>query len=80
MIDWKLADGGRIIYIASSTTSFPVPGMAVYGGSKTTPRYLVDILSKEIFSGRRILSPQQFHSPPETVYWSKKFYPGIPRP
>jgi len=39
---------GRIIYIASSTTSFPVPGMAVYGGSKTTPRYLVDILSKEI--------------------------------
>src|SRR5882757_664389 len=41
-------DNGRIIYIASSTTSFPVPGMAVYGGSKTTPRYLVDILSKEI--------------------------------
>ena len=24
-----VADGGRIIYIASSTTSFPVPGMAV---------------------------------------------------
>lgn len=43
-----IEDGGRIIYIASSTTSFPVPGMAVYGGSKTTPRYLVDILSKEI--------------------------------
>ena len=41
-------DNGRIIYIASSTTSFPVPGMAVYGGSKTTPRYLVDILAKEI--------------------------------
>lgn len=41
-------DYGRIIYIASSTTSFPVPGMAVYGGSKTTPRYLVDILAKEI--------------------------------
>jgi 3-oxoacyl-[acyl-carrier protein] reductase len=39
---------GRIIYVASSTTSFPVPGMAVYGGNKTTPRYLVDILSKEI--------------------------------
>jgi len=39
---------GRIIYIASSTTSFPVPGMAVYGGSKTTPRYMVDVLSKEI--------------------------------
>ena len=43
-----VADNGRIIYIASSTTSFPVPGMAVYGGSKTTPRYLVDVLSKEI--------------------------------
>lgn len=41
-------NNGRIIYIASSTTSFPVPGMAVYGGSKTTPRYLVDILAKEI--------------------------------
>jgi len=43
-----VSDNGRILYIASSTTSFPVPGMAVYGGSKTTPRYLVDILSKEI--------------------------------
>lgn len=43
-----VADNGRIVYIASSTTSFPVPGMAVYGGSKTTPRYLVDILAKEI--------------------------------
>jgi len=43
-----VTDNGRIIYIASSTTSFPVPGMAIYGGSKTTPRYLVDILSKEI--------------------------------
>ncbi|HEY6900339.1 MAG TPA: SDR family NAD(P)-dependent oxidoreductase, partial [Puia sp.] len=43
-----VADKGRIIYIASSTTSFPVPGMAVYGGSKTTPRYMVDVLSKEI--------------------------------
>ncbi len=44
----NIEDNGRIIYIASSTTSFPVAGMAVYGGSKTTPRYLVDILSKEI--------------------------------
>lgn len=41
-------DNGRIIYIASSTTVFPVEGMAVYGGSKTAPRYLVDVLSKEI--------------------------------
>jgi len=45
-----VSDNGRIIYIASSTTSFPVPGMAVYGTSKTTPRYLVDVLSKEIGS------------------------------
>ncbi len=44
----NIEDNGRIIYIASSTTSFPIPGMAVYGGSKTTPRYLVDVLSKEI--------------------------------
>lgn len=43
-----VTDNGRIIYIASSTTSYPVPGMAVYGGSKTTPRYMVDILAKEI--------------------------------
>jgi len=44
----QIEDHGRIIYIASSTTSFPVPGMAVYGGSKMTPRYMVDVLSKEI--------------------------------
>ncbi|WP_370898491.1 SDR family oxidoreductase [Chryseobacterium gossypii] len=44
----NVEDNGRIIYIASSTTAFPVPGMAVYGGSKTTPRYMVDVLSKEI--------------------------------
>ncbi|MFD2571932.1 SDR family oxidoreductase [Spirosoma soli] len=43
-----IEDNGRIIYIASSTTSYPVTGMAVYGGSKTTPRYLVNVLSKEI--------------------------------
>jgi 3-oxoacyl-[acyl-carrier protein] reductase len=44
----NVEDNGRIIYIASSTTVFPVHGMAVYGGSKSTPRYLVDVLSKEI--------------------------------
>ncbi|TCD01285.1 SDR family NAD(P)-dependent oxidoreductase [Pedobacter psychroterrae] len=44
----RVTNNGRIIYIASSTTSYPVPGMAVYGGSKTTPKYLVEILSKEI--------------------------------
>ncbi len=44
----NVEDNGRIIYIASSTTAFPVKGMAVYGGSKTTPRYLVNVLSQEI--------------------------------
>ncbi|WP_109435819.1 SDR family oxidoreductase [Aquimarina sp. AU119] len=44
----NIEDNGRIIYIASSTTVYPIPGMALYGGSKTTPRYLVDVLSKEI--------------------------------
>ena len=44
----NVTDNGRIIYIASSTTSFPVPGVAVYGGSKIAPRYLVEVLSKEI--------------------------------
>jgi 3-oxoacyl-[acyl-carrier protein] reductase len=43
-----VSNNGRIIYIASSTTSFPIPGMGVYGGSKMTPRYLVNVLSQEI--------------------------------
>jgi 3-oxoacyl-[acyl-carrier protein] reductase len=43
-----IADHGRILYISSSTTTSPVPGMAVYGGSKTTPKYLVEILAREI--------------------------------
>lgn len=41
-------DNGRIIYVASSTTAFPVPGAGVYGGSKMAPRYLIEVLSKEI--------------------------------
>lgn len=44
----KVENNGRIIYIASSTTAYPIPGMAIYGGSKSTPRYMVDVLSKEI--------------------------------
>lgn len=43
-----IEDNGRIIFIASSTTAFPIAGMAVYGGSKSAARYLVDVLSKEI--------------------------------
>ena len=41
-------DGGRIINIASSTTVYPFEGVAVYGGSKTAPKYLVQVLAKEI--------------------------------
>lgn len=44
-------DGGRIIYIGSSTTGFPMPGHAVYGGSKVAPRFLVEVMAKEL--GRR---------------------------
>ncbi|WP_316825478.1 SDR family oxidoreductase [Pedobacter miscanthi] len=43
-----VADGGRIINISSSTTAFPFEGVAIYGGSKTAPKYLVEVLAKEI--------------------------------
>ena len=43
-----VADGGRILYVASTTTSFPSPGMAMYGGSKMGGRYLVEVLAQEI--------------------------------
>lgn len=43
-----VADGGRIIYVTSSTTIDPMPGMAIYGGSKTPGNYLVKVLSREL--------------------------------
>lgn len=43
-----VADNGRIINIASSTTVYPFEGVALYGGSKTAPKYLVEVLAKEI--------------------------------
>ncbi len=43
-----IADGGRIINISSSTTVYPFEGVAVYGGSKTAAKYLVEVLAKEI--------------------------------
>jgi 3-oxoacyl-[acyl-carrier protein] reductase len=43
-----VADHGRIIYIGSSSTSFPRPGLALYGGSKMAPRFLVEVLAKEV--------------------------------
>ncbi|MFZ4122454.1 MAG: SDR family oxidoreductase [Caulobacterales bacterium] len=43
-----VVDNGRIIYIGSSTTSYPLPGTALYGGSKMAPRFLIEVLAKEI--------------------------------
>lgn len=43
-----VADGGRIINVASSTTVHPFPGVALYGSSKTAPKYMVEVLAKEI--------------------------------
>ena len=43
-----VADGGRILFVGSSTTAFPMPGHSLYGGSKMAPRFLVEVLAKEI--------------------------------
>lgn len=43
-----IADGGRIINIASSSTSRPQPGLGLYGTSKTAPKYLVRVLAQEL--------------------------------
>jgi 3-oxoacyl-[acyl-carrier protein] reductase len=43
-----VADNGRIIYIGSSSTAFPLLGLALYGGSKLAPQFLVEVLAKEI--------------------------------
>lgn len=43
-----VADNGRIIFIGSSTTAFPMPGHGLYGSSKMAPRFLVEVLAKEI--------------------------------
>ena len=43
-----VADNGRIIYIGSSSTAFPQPGMAAYSSSKLAAQFLVEVLSKEI--------------------------------
>jgi 3-oxoacyl-[acyl-carrier protein] reductase len=46
-----VADNGRIIYVGTSNTRYPLPGMALYGGSKLAAQFLVEVLAKEI--GRR---------------------------
>jgi 3-oxoacyl-[acyl-carrier protein] reductase len=74
----NVTDNGRIIYIASSTTSFPVTGMAVYGGSKTTPRYLVDVLSKEIgYKGIRVNAIIPFAVDHSGIFAKADSYPGL---
>lgn len=35
-------------FVGSSTTAFPMPGHGLYGGSKMAPRFLVEVLVKEI--------------------------------
>jgi 3-oxoacyl-[acyl-carrier protein] reductase len=37
-----------VIYIGSSNTAFPLPGYALYDGSKVAPQFLVEVLEKEI--------------------------------
>ena len=44
----QVADGGRIIYIGSTTADLPLPGIGLYGSSKTAPRYLVRVLALEL--------------------------------
>jgi 3-oxoacyl-[acyl-carrier protein] reductase len=43
-----VSDGGRIIYVGSSTTAFPLPGYALYGSSKIAGQFLVEVLAKEL--------------------------------
>jgi 3-oxoacyl-[acyl-carrier protein] reductase len=45
-----VVDNGRILYVGSSTTGFPAPGLAVYGGSKLPAQYFVEVLAKELGS------------------------------
>lgn len=43
-----LSDGGRLIYVGSSTTLSPYPGMGLYSSSKTAAANLVKILALEL--------------------------------
>jgi 3-oxoacyl-[acyl-carrier protein] reductase len=47
-----VSDGGRIIYTGSSTMAYPTPGLALHGGSKVAPGYLVQVLAKEVAKRR----------------------------
>ena len=43
-----VVDNGRIIYIGSSNTAYPLPGYGLYGGSKIAPQFVVQVLAKEL--------------------------------
>ncbi|MGO1070699.1 SDR family NAD(P)-dependent oxidoreductase [Lysobacter sp. CA199] len=43
-----IADHGRIIYVGSSNTAYPLPGRGLYGGSKIAAQFLIEVLAKEI--------------------------------
>jgi 3-oxoacyl-[acyl-carrier protein] reductase len=43
-----IADNGRIIYLGSSSTAFPLPGYGLYSGSKMAPRFFVEVLAKDL--------------------------------
>lgn len=43
-----VADNGRILYISSSTTGYPMRGYSIHGGSKIAPEYLVEVLAREV--------------------------------
>lgn len=43
-----VADGGRIIFVGSSTTNFPMPAHSLYGTTKMAPRFLVEAMAKEL--------------------------------
>jgi len=44
----SVANNGRIIYVGSTTADLPLPGIGLYGSSKTAPRYLVRVLALEL--------------------------------
>ena len=43
-----VVDNGRIIHIGTSNTRYPLPGYALYGGSKMGGQFVVEVLAKEL--------------------------------
>ena len=55
-----VADGGRILWIGSSSSYGPSRGLGLYGSSKMAPRYMVEVLAQEVGSRER---DRQQHRP-----------------